>query len=140
MACLIFFLLNFFLEQGLWGVDFPTPIKNKVRAEWSLWYCYKIPDVGKWFLLYSIKLYIFIITSMYLALSTCFLLISLMQSVNGTHCLNIASLFLLFGAVVVTVFGTILFPLPTMHAWLYEYNINSYNINIVILKWIWLLA
>ena len=55
-------------------------------------------------------------TSMYLALSTCFLLLSLMQSVDGTHCLNNASLFLLFGAVVVPVFGTVLIPLAIMHA------------------------
>ena len=53
---------------------------------------------------------------MYLALSTCFLLLSLMQSVDGTHCLNNASLFLLFGAVVVPVFGTVLIPLAIMHA------------------------
>ena len=52
--------------------------------------------------------------SIYLALSTCFLLIPFMQSMNDTHCLNIASLFLLFGAAVVPVFGTALIPLATM--------------------------
>ena len=44
---------------------------------------------------------------------------------NDTHCLNIASLFLLFGAAVVPVFGTALIPLATMQEQLHEYNINT---------------
>ena len=43
-------------------------------------------------LLYSIKLYIAIITSRCLALFICILFISLMQSVNGTQFLNTTSL------------------------------------------------
>ena len=48
-------------------------------------------------MVYSIKLYIGITTSMSLALSICVLFISLMQSVNGAQFLNTTSLFPLFG-------------------------------------------
>ena len=50
----------------------------------------------------------FITTSMSLALSICVLLISLMQSVNGAQFLNTTSLFQLFKAAAVPVFGTII--------------------------------
>ena len=46
-------------------------------------------------MLYSIKLYTGIITSMYLALSICVWLISLMQSVNRTQFLDATLLLLL---------------------------------------------
>ena len=47
---------------------------------------------------YSIKLYIGITTSMFLALSTCVLFVSLMQSVNGAQFSNITFLLKLFAA------------------------------------------
>ena len=55
----------------------------------------------------SIKLYIFITTSISLALTICILFISLIQSVNGAQFLNTTSLFLLFGGAAVPVFGTV---------------------------------
>ena len=58
----------------------------------------------------------FITTSMSLALSIFVLLISLMQSVNGAQFLNTTSLFQLFKAASVPVFGTIIVPLTTMCA------------------------
>ena len=59
----------------------------------------------------SIKLYIFITTSISLALTICILFISLIQSVNGAQFLNTTSLFLLFGGAVVPVFGTVMVEL-----------------------------
>ena len=55
---------------------------------------------------------------MYLALSTYVLVISLMQSLNGTQFLNIAVLFvlILIGAIAVPVFGIVIVPLRCMYA------------------------
>ena len=54
----------------------------------SLYYCHKLSDVFKQLLQYSIKLCIGVTISVSLALSTCVLFISLMQSVNGVQFLN----------------------------------------------------
>ena len=58
----------------------------------------------------------FITTSMSLALSICVLFVSLIQPVNGAQFLNTSSLFLLFGAASVPVFGTVIVPLTAMYA------------------------
>ena len=67
--------------------------------------------------LYCIKLCIGITTSMSLALSTCILFISLMQSVNGAQFVNIMFLSILFAAAnVAAVFSTVIVPLTHMYA------------------------
>ena len=53
---------------------------------------------------------------MSLALSICLLFISLMQSVNDAQFLNTTSLFLLFGATTLPVFGTAIVPLTVVCA------------------------
>ena len=54
---------------------------------------------------------------MSLALSTCVLFISLMQSVNGASFLNITFLLALFAAAApAVVFGTVIVPLTSIHA------------------------
>ena len=53
---------------------------------------------------------------MSLALSTCVLFISLMQSVNGVQYLNIAFIFLLFVDAVVPAFATVIVPLTIKYA------------------------
>ena len=53
----------------------------------SLEDCHKLPDVFEWLLLYSIKLYTGITTSMPMTLSTCISFILLMQLVNGAKLL-----------------------------------------------------
>ena len=58
----------------------------------------------------------FITTSMSLALSICVLFISVMQLVNGAYSLNTTSLFVLFGAAAVPVFGTVIVPLTAIYA------------------------
>ena len=58
----------------------------------------------------------FITTSMSLALSICVLFVSLIQPVNGAQFLNTSSLFLLFGAAAVPVFGSLIVPLTAMCA------------------------
>ena len=57
-----------------------------------------------------------ITTSLSLALSICILFTSLMQGVNGAQFLNNTSLFLLFQAVAVPVFGTVIVLLKAMYA------------------------
>ena len=61
-------------------------------------------------------MYMFITTSMSLALSACVLFFSLMQSVYGAQFLNTFSLFILFGAAPVPVFGTVIVPLTAIYA------------------------
>ena len=53
---------------------------------------------------------------MSLELSICVLFVSLIQPVNGAQFLNTSSLFLLFGAAAVPVFGTVIVPLTAMYA------------------------
>ena len=53
--------------------------------------------------------------SMYLALSTWVLFISLLQSVNGEQFFNYP-IFLLFGAATALVFGTVIVPLTSICA------------------------
>ena len=52
---------------------------------------------------------------MSLALSICVLFISLIESVNGAQFLNTTSLFQLFGAAPVPLFGTVIVPLTAMY-------------------------
>ena len=52
---------------------------------------------------------------MSLELSICVLFVSLIQPVNGAQFLNTSSLFLLFGAAAVPVFGTVIVPLTAMY-------------------------
>ena len=59
-----------------------------VKASLSLYLCHKLSYVFETLSLYSIKLYIGLITSMYLSLSICVLFILLMHSVNGAQFLN----------------------------------------------------
>ena len=60
-----------------------------------------------------------------LALSTCIMFISLMQSVNGTDYSNITFLLPLFATVAVAVvFETDIVPLTSMHAWLQAYKLD----------------
>ena len=53
---------------------------------------------------------------MSLELSICVLFVSHIQPVNGAQFLNTSSLFLLFGAAAVPVFGTVIVPLTAMYA------------------------
>ena len=53
---------------------------------------------------------------MSLVLSICLLLNSIMQSMNCAQFLNTTSLFLLFGAAAVPVFGTVIVPLTAMYS------------------------
>ena len=53
---------------------------------------------------------------MSLELSICLLCISLMQSVNGAQFLKTTSLFLLFEAAAVLLYGTVKVPLTAMYA------------------------
>ena len=57
-------------------------------AGWSLLYYHKILDVFEWLLLYSIKIYIGITTSISWASSTCVLFTLLLHLVNGAQFLN----------------------------------------------------
>ena len=60
-----------------------------------------------------------------LALSTCIMFISLMQSVNGTDYSNITFLLPLFATVAVAVvFETDIVPLTSMHVWLQAYKLD----------------
>ena len=83
-------------------------------------------------------LYIGITTSMCLALSTCVLLISLMQSVDRVQFLNTPSLSLLFGFAAASGTGAIdIVHLASIHASLKSHKLNF---NIVVLNLIWLLV
>ena len=68
------------------------------KTRLSLQRFHKLPDFSELLLLYSIKLYIGITTWVFLALSTCELFVSFMESVNGVQFLNIKFLLLLFAA------------------------------------------
>ena len=61
---------------------------------------------------------------MSLALSICLLFISLMQSVNDAQFLNTTSLFLLFGATTLLVFGTAIVPLTVVYASLKPHKLD----------------
>ena len=81
----------------------------------SLPCCHKIPHVFEKLSLYSVKLSI--TTSMSLALSTCVLFVSLMQSVNGAHFLNIVFLLVLFAAAGATdLFATVIVPFISIYS------------------------
>ena len=58
-----------------------------------------------------------------------------MQSVNRAQFLNITFLFLLLGAAVYVVFGTVIVPLTSMYAWLKS---RKLDLNIAVLNLIWL--
>ena len=93
---------SFLLLFSLWFYTFALELNNLVGltslnstiaplqfiAGSSLEDCHKLPDVFEWLLLYSIKLYIGITTSMPMALSTCITFILLMQLVNGAKIIS----------------------------------------------------
>ena len=82
-------------------------------ASLSLQYCHKLADVSKSLLLYFIKLYIDITTSIYLAILLCALFISLMQSVKGAQFLNVITFLSPFFAT--TVFGAVIVPSKSIY-------------------------
>ena len=86
-------------------------------------------------LLYSIKLYIGIITSICLALSVCVLFISLMQSVNGTQFLNTTSLHHYLVLLVLVLVKIDVVPLTSIHALLKSHKLD---LNIEVLNSVWL--
>ena len=83
-------------------------------ADLSLQHCKKLPNFFEELSLYSIKLYISVAAPMFLALSTCVLFISLMQSVNEAEFLNICFKFALFASAA-AVFTNIILPLSSMY-------------------------
>ena len=86
-------------------------------------------------LLYSIKLYIGIITSICLALSVCVLFISLMQSVNGTQFLNTTSLHHYLVLLVLVLVKIDVVPLTSIYALLKSHKLD---LNFEVLNSVWL--